>query len=70
VTGGEGALVITAVATLVTSVTSAVLSLRNGFNIMRIEKNTNSISQRNEDIAKKLGIVEGRQAEKNHPTPP
>jgi hypothetical protein len=67
-TGTEIALVITASGTLLTSVVAATLSLRNGFNIQRIEKNTNSISQRNEDIAKKLGIEEGRAAEKANPS--
>lgn len=67
-TGTEIALVMASGATLITSITSAVISLRNAFNIQRIERNTNSISQRNEDIAKKLGIQEGKAAEKANPT--
>ncbi len=66
--GTEIALVMASGATLITSMTAAIVSLRNSFNISRIEKNTNSISQRNEDIAKKLGIQEGKQAEKDNPT--
>jgi hypothetical protein len=67
--GTEIALVMASGATLITSMTAAIVSLRNSFNIQRIEKNTNSISQRNEDIAKKLGIQEGKAAEKANPTP-
>jgi hypothetical protein len=66
--GTEIALIMAASATLVTSVAGAVISLRNAFNIQRIERNTNSISQRNEDIAKKLGIQEGKAAERANPS--
>ena len=66
--GTEIALVMASGATLITSMAAAIVSLRNAFNIQRIERNTNSISQRNEDIAKKLGVVEGRAAEKANPT--
>jgi hypothetical protein len=66
--GTEIALIMASGATLITSMTTAIVSLRNSFNIQRIEKNTNSISQRNEDIAKKLGIQEGKQAEKDNPS--
>lgn len=47
---------------------AAIVSMYNSFNIRRIEKNTNSISTRNEEIAKKLGIQEGRAAEKANPS--
>jgi hypothetical protein len=47
---------------------AAVVSMYNSFNIRRIEKNTNSISSRNEDIAKALGVHEGREAEKANPS--
>ncbi len=67
-TGTEIALVMAAGATLISSLTGAIVSLRNSFNIQRIEKNTNSISQRNEDIAKKLGIQEGKQSERDNPS--
>jgi hypothetical protein len=66
--GTEIALVMAAGATLISSLTGAIVSLRNSFNIQRIEKNTNSISQRNEDIAKKLGIQEGKQSERDNPS--
>jgi hypothetical protein len=67
--GTEIALVMASGATLITSMAAAIVSLRNAFNIQRIERNTNSISQRNEDIAKKLGIQEGKAAEKANPSP-
>jgi hypothetical protein len=67
--GTEIALVMASGATLITSMAAAIVSLRNAFNIQRIERNTNSISQRNEDIAKKLGIQEGRASEKANPSP-
>jgi hypothetical protein len=41
-TGTEGALVITAFATLVTSVTSAMASFRNGRKIDDVHRSTNS----------------------------
>ena len=66
--GTEIALVMASGATLITSMAAAIVSLRNAFNIQRIERNTNSISQRNEDIAKKLGIQEGKAAEKANPS--
>ncbi len=69
ISGTELALVMASGATLITSTAAAIVSLRNSFNIQRIERNTNSISQRNEDIAKKLGIQEGRAAEKSNPSP-
>ena len=60
----ETALLISSVATPITALVSAVLSYKNGRNIQRIETNTNSISKRNEDIAKQLGITEGVAQEK------
>lgn len=59
INGTDIALIVTAAATLLTSLTSAIVSLHNAFNILRIEKNTNSISQRNEAIAKELGMQRG-----------
>jgi len=47
---------------------AAVVSALNMYNLKRLERNTNSISERNEAIAKKLGIQEGRAAEKANPT--
>jgi len=44
---------------------AAVVSMYNSFNIRRIEKNTNSISERNEAIAEQLGVAKGKaEAEK------
>ena len=57
-TGTEVALVITSCGTLIT----ALGQMYNVFNIRRLERNTNSISSRNEAIAKQLGITEGKQA--------
>jgi tetrahydromethanopterin S-methyltransferase subunit F len=67
-TGAEIALIITASGTLLSSLVGAIVSIHNAFNIQRIEKNTNSISQRNEAIAKELGIVQGVAREKANPS--
>jgi hypothetical protein len=66
--GTEIALVMTASATLVTALVSAGISLVNAFNITRIEKNTNSMAQRNEAIAEKLGVEKGKASEKANPS--
>jgi hypothetical protein len=66
--GTDIALIMTASATLLGTIVSASISLINAFNINRIERNTNSISQRNEDIAKQLGIVQGVAKEKANPS--
>lgn len=66
--GTEIALIITASGAFLTSIVGATLSLRNGWNIKRIEKNTNSISERNEAIARKVGVLEGRAEEKANPS--
>jgi hypothetical protein len=76
VTGAETSLVITAVvtgvATLLTSIAGFIKVLRRqdqtDNNVQRLEQNTNSISERNEAIAKKLGIAEGKQLEKDNPS--
>jgi len=47
---------------------AAIASLYNFYNLRRLEKNTNSISERNEAIAKALGIEEGKAAEKANPS--
>jgi hypothetical protein len=64
VTGTEVALIITATGTLLTGAGQ----LYNVMNIRRLERNTNSISERNEAIAKQLGITEGRATEKANPS--
>jgi hypothetical protein len=66
--GTDIALVMTASATLVTALVSACISLVNAFNITRIEKNTNSMAQRNEAIAEKLGVEKGKATEKANPS--
>jgi len=63
-TGTEVALVITACGTLIT----AIGQMYNVFNIRRLEKNTNSISTRNEAIAKQLGITAGKASEQANPS--
>jgi len=63
-TGTEVALIIGSSGTLIT----AIGQVYNVFNIRRLEKNTNSISLRNEKIAKQLGIKEGRADEKANPS--
>jgi hypothetical protein len=63
-TGTELALVITACGTVLT----ALGQLYNVFNIRRLERNTNSISERNEAIAKQLGVTEGKASEKANPS--
>jgi hypothetical protein len=64
VTGSEVAMIITACGTLLT----ALGQLYNVFNIRRLERNTNSISERNEAIAKELGITEGKASERANPS--
>jgi len=70
-TAGEFAQVLTAIA----AVGAALSSWRNArkidmsaVNIQRLEKNTNSISERNEAIAKQLGVTEGMAKEKANPS--
>lgn len=53
-TGDEIAKIITASGALL----AAIGSLHNVWNIRRLERNTNSISERNEAIAKQLGVAE------------
>jgi uncharacterized membrane protein len=67
-TGGEIALVITSIGTLITSIGSVLVSLRNGQKLNEVHRTTNSLAQRNESIAKQLGVNEGRAAEKANPT--
>lgn len=45
-----------------------IVSAFNSYNLRRLEKNTNSISERNEAISKKLGIEEGKATEKANPS--
>lgn len=63
-TGTEVALVITSCGTLIT----ALGQVYNVFNIRRLERNTNSISTRNEAIARQLGVTEGVANEKANPS--
>ena len=44
-------------------------SLRNSRKIEQVRKSTNGLASRNEAIALKLGVREGIQQEKDHPSP-
>jgi len=48
----------------VAAVTSCVLSVMNGRKLNVVHKNTHSLAQRNEEIARALGVTEGAQMEK------
>jgi hypothetical protein len=47
---------------------AAVGTVWNAWNGRRIERNTNSMSQRNEAIAEKLGVEKGKAKEKTNPS--
>jgi uncharacterized membrane protein len=68
-TGADIALVIGQVAVLITSISGALVSLRNSRKIDQVHETTNSLAQRNETIAKELGRREGKEAEKANPSP-
>jgi len=70
------AVLVTSIATLLGVIFTFVLQLRTQAHVAataeqvkKIELNTNSLSQRNEAIAKKLGIAEGKAQEKANPSP-
>jgi hypothetical protein len=63
-TGTDISLVIAASATLITSLTSAILSLRNGFNIKKIEVATNSMKDALVMATAKASHLEGVAEEK------
>ena len=67
-TASELAQIITSIATLIGVIVSAVVSLRNGIKIDAVHKSTNGLAQRNEAIARKLGVEEGKATEKANPT--
>ncbi len=48
----------------------ATKNIETAENVKRLEVNTNSLSERNEAIAKKLGIEEGIAIQKSSNTPP
>jgi hypothetical protein len=54
---GEVAQTITAIAVLI----SAVQSYKNGRTLKQVHMTTNSLAQRNEAIARELGVKEGQQ---------
>lgn len=65
--GAEIALIITALATLVGSIGSLIVSVRSSRKldvqsekIEKLHESTNSLSERNEVIAKELGRIQGR----------
>jgi len=71
-TGTEAALIISSSATLITSMTAAALSLRNGFNIKRIEVATNHMKDALVESTAKAshaeGLAEGKAAQmEKHP---
>jgi hypothetical protein len=45
-----------------------VISWGNRTRLAEVHKSTNGLSERNEAIARKLGIEEGKATEKAHPT--
>ena len=70
-TGTEIALIITACGTLLTAVTGAVgifVSLRNSRKLDEVHKTTNSLAERNEAIAKELGVAEGKASVEARPS--
>jgi hypothetical protein len=71
VTPSEIALIVTASGTFLSSLVAAigaVVSLGNSRKLDEVHKTTNSLAQRNEAIAKQLGIEEGKAAQKASPT--
>jgi hypothetical protein len=52
----------------VVGVWNTVTNRRNSSDIKRIEINTNSMAERNEAIAEKLGIQKGKAQEKANPS--
>jgi hypothetical protein len=67
VTGTETALIISACGTFLTALTSAygvMVSQRNSRTLQELHASTNGLSERNEAIAKKLGIAEGKATER------
>jgi len=71
VTGTETALVISACGTFLTALTSAygvMVSQRNSRKLTELHESTNGLASRNEAIAQKLGIAQGKAEEKRNPT--
>jgi hypothetical protein len=68
VTGTEVALIITASSAMVTSLGGMIVGLRNSRKIDAVHKSTNGLSERNEAIARKLGVEEGKREEKGNPS--
>lgn len=71
-TGTEVALIIAASSTLVTSLVSAAISIRNGFNIKKIEVATNSMKDALVSATAKAshleGLAEGKANERANPS--
>lgn len=65
-TAAEVSLIMTSVGTLLTTVASVWVSLRNSRKLDEVHRTTNSLAQRNEAIAKELGITEGIKQEKEN----
>jgi hypothetical protein len=45
------------------------VSYKNGKKLNEVHRTTNSLAQRNEEIAKQLGVKEGIEQQKANPTP-
>lgn len=67
-TWGEGAQLLTALAVAATFVRGWMADRRADRKLDALHVTTNSLAERNEAIAKKLGIEEGRAAEKANPS--
>jgi hypothetical protein len=71
VTGTEIALIISASGTFLSAVVAsigAIISLSNSRKLDAVHQSTNGLSERAEALAKKLGIEEGKAAEKANPS--
>jgi hypothetical protein len=71
VTVGEFAQLITAIVVagnFVVSLINGRKTDRNSQKLDEVHKTTNSLAQRNEAIARQLGIAEGKQSQKENPT--
>lgn len=58
----------TQIVTVVVLVANMLISLRNSRKLDAVHKTTNSLAERNEAIAKELGVAEGKAAERASPS--
>jgi hypothetical protein len=59
---------IVAIPGTLTALAGVVVSLRNSRKLDEVHKTTNSLAVRNEQVAKELGIAEGKATERKNPT--